>query len=77
MLAQQGCFTVHGTDKTPLNKRSEISSGTVQMAKLVIPADVSIEGMRNDLHTLGLREDSVYQDLGALTSRIKREWKGR
>jgi hypothetical protein len=77
MLAQQGCFTVHGKDRTALNQMPEIATRRVQMAKITIPAEVSIDSIRNDLHTLGLREDSVFQDLQSLTARITREWKDR
>lgn len=75
MLAQQGCFTVHGTDRTPLNRMPEMDG--VPIAKIVVPSDVDVQVMREELHTLGLREDSVYQDLGSLAARIKREWKDR
>jgi hypothetical protein len=77
MLAQQGCFTVHGKEKTPLNRMPEVEAGSVQMAKITIPTDVSIDVLRDDLHALGLREDSVFQDLQSLTARITREWKDR
>jgi hypothetical protein len=75
MLAQQGCFTVHGTDQTALNRMSGLDA--VPMAKIVIPGEVASDGLREELHTLGLREDSVYQDLGSLAARIKREWRDR
>jgi hypothetical protein len=75
MLAQQGCFTVHGTDKTALNAMAGLES--VPMAKIVVPGEVALDGLREELHTLGLREDSVYQDLGSLAARIKREWRDR
>lgn len=66
VLAQQGCFTVHGTASTPLN---DISA----MAGHLINIDIdpsSVKKMRNDLEQLGFRGEWIYQDLDRLSRRI-------
>ncbi|ODB35380.1 hypothetical protein BB427_17365 [Pseudoalteromonas sp. BMB] len=72
ILAQQGCFTVHGTK----------SDGIEEIFSKNIPGKISlfkikkelVEELSIQLHEVGIKEDSIYQDLNSLTSRIIREF---
>jgi FRG domain-containing protein len=77
ILAQQGCFTVHGLSVSPIDSYFIGSSPPHSVAKITVPKDAGRDRLRSELHALGVREDSVYQDLGALVRRIKREWENR
>lgn len=69
LLAQQGCFTVHGTDTTPLNQIFEISN---EMFMIEIEPAKTVD-IRSELEQLGFRAEWLYQDLDRLSQRIIRE----
>lgn len=69
LVAQAGCFTVHGHRNTPLDKIAGISA---HLNRLVIDAG-SVEKIRNDLNLLGYRAELIYPDLDHLALRIKNE----
>ena len=69
ILAQQGCFTVHGIDKTPLNKLPGMQSHIHQIR--IRPSSAS--RIRDELEQLGYRAEWIYQDLDRLSKRITRE----
>lgn len=69
LLAQQGCFTVHGTEKTPLNR---IPAMRPHIQQIRIRA-VKASRLREELEQLGYRAEWIYQDLDRLSSRITKE----
>ncbi|MCJ8321801.1 MAG: FRG domain-containing protein [Colwellia sp.] len=71
--SQQGGFTVHGTSDVPIDKIFE-EAEVDQIAKVVIKGKIATKNIRKSLRTLGIREDTIYQDLSSLVSRIKREY---
>jgi hypothetical protein len=75
--AQQGCFTVHGSDRLPISDIL-IESGCDKLRRFLIRDEASRDRILDGLRNLGFREDSVYQDLDSLACRITRErCKGR
>ncbi|NML43701.1 FRG domain-containing protein [Ramlibacter sp. G-1-2-2] len=69
LVAQQGCFTVHGFDATPLNK---ITGMEQHLQKIEIAAEMTAE-IRSELEQLGFRAEWIYQDLDRLSRRIVQE----
>lgn len=69
LIAQQGCFTVHGFDHTPLNK---IAGMEQHLEKIEIAAEATGE-IRSELEQLGFRAEWIYQDLDRLSRRIVQE----
>lgn len=69
LIAQQGCFTVHGTDAIPLNK---IVGMEQHLQRIEIAADMTGE-IRAELEQLGFRAEWIYQDLDRLSRRIVQE----
>ncbi len=72
LSSQKGCFTLHGTSQDNLldvlSKDSEC-----QIVKIEINGKAIRERMLKELRLLGVNEDSIYQDLAALSKRIRRE----
>lgn len=66
VLAQQGCFTVHGRDTTPLDEIIEMNE---HLLRINIAPEAVVE-MRADLAQLGFRAEWIYQDLDRLSRRI-------
>ncbi len=69
LVAQAGCFTVHGMRPTPLE---EIPSLRKHMLKLTVAASETAM-MRADLDQLGFRRELIYPNLDHLAARIKDE----
>lgn len=69
LIAQQGCFTVHGIDATPLNK---ISGMQQHLQRVEIAAEMT-DLIRSELEQLGFRAEWIYQDLDRLSRRIVQE----
>ena len=73
ILAQQGCFTVHGAQRQPVD-RLLANQSPDRIRKVTIPdGDVRLR-LLGELRMVGIREDNIYQDLPSLTRRIIREW---
>lgn len=74
ILAQQGCFTMHGSSSKPVT--SYFCSPDVKDPHLVL-FTINGEEKRNRLlsalYNLGFREELIYQDLASLSRRIVRE----
>jgi hypothetical protein len=68
--AQKGCFTVHGTNESPIN---EIMDNEFMMIKVCSKPD-SRKRMLNVLSDLGIDEESIYQDLDSLCRKLAKEW---
>lgn len=68
LLAQQGCFTVHGSNDLGL----DAVMGSTRIEAIDIDRSCC-ERMRSELESLGFRADWIYQDLDHLSRRIMRE----
>lgn len=68
ILAQQGCFTVHGTKKEPINVQFERNRSD-RIIKIKF-CKSSVNELRSELTLLGVTIDSIYQDLNSLSTRL-------
>lgn len=68
--SQLGCFTLHGCDVEPIEHYFPHDSK--YLFRLVIAPSRRIDVLE-DLHTLGVNEESIFQDLDSLVRRIRRE----
>lgn len=66
VLAQKGCFTIHGTKNEPIDSYFVKGKG---ITKLVLDKEF-IKQMRLELKVFGVDVDSIYQDLNSLSKRI-------
>lgn len=69
LLAQQGCFTVHGSDTLGIERRPEISSNLT----LIEIDREQTNILRDELEQLGFRAEWLYQDLDRAARRITME----
>lgn len=69
ILAQQGCFTVHGSNQDPIDHVAEMA-GFLLKIEIAPHATPSI---RQDLEQLGFRGEWIYQDVDRLSKRIVAE----
>jgi FRG domain len=72
IIAQQGCFTVHGSAKRPIEEYF-FDGAPDRIRKFIIPNKRNQKDMLENLFLLGMREDFIYQDLDSLAKRILRE----
>jgi hypothetical protein len=70
IAAQKGCFTLHGSEKTPLSEFPQLSS---RLYKIVI-ARSSIERIQRALQIAGVTQSTVFQDLTNLATELLRYW---
>lgn len=70
LVAQSGCFTVHGTTNIAIN---EIPHLRPSMYRVDIDPE-AIPSLRADLEQLGYRSDIIYPDLDHLARRICSDW---
>jgi len=71
VISQEGVFTVHGSGSKCIDEY--FTEENSKIVKFVIKEE-SKERLRDQLFTLGYKEDFIYQDLNALSKRIVREW---
>jgi hypothetical protein len=69
VLAQQGCFTVHGSDKEALE---DIPGMRDHLVRVEIEAS-STPRVRAELEQIGFRSEWIYQDVDRLSKRIVAE----
>lgn len=69
VIAQSGCFTVHGSEMRPIDG---IEGMEGRMSRIDIEGDVT--QMREELESLGYRADRMYPDLDHLANRIKTDY---
>ncbi len=69
LVSQQGCFTVHGTDPSGLERLPGMSES---LFRLEVPSR-HCKRVREELEQLGFRADWIYQDLDRLSLRILKE----
>ncbi|HDZ5419829.1 TPA: FRG domain-containing protein [Vibrio harveyi] len=72
ILSQKGCFTLHGTSKKKIDEILEPHGDKI--AKIEINGEVNRKNILDELYVLGISEDSIFQDLDALSRRLKRTW---
>ncbi len=70
LIAQSGCFTVHGTKNMAIDKIPGLGSS---MYRLIIAPEAT-QQLRADLEQLGYRPDIIYPDLDHLARRISSDW---
>ena len=64
MIAQQGTFTVHGTEKLRLDEWiAEISSKPEEMLCKVVLENLSKDQTLLELRALGVKRHTIYPDL--------------
>ena len=68
ILAQQGCFTVHGTKDEPIDVQFD-KNGSDRITKIKF-AKEHVAKLRNDLASVGITIDSIYQDLNSLSKKL-------
>ncbi|WP_456998625.1 FRG domain-containing protein [Lysobacter sp. HA18] len=68
--SQLGCFTLHGSDTAPLE--SWFPEDSRHLFRVVIAHQRRRE-LLDDLHALGVNEETIFQDLDSLVARIRRE----
>jgi len=66
---QQGCFTIHGTGRQPIDKYLN-GKHRDRIVRFVVNRREGHERLQADLRYLGFRREMIYQDLDRLTSRI-------
>lgn len=73
IIAQQGCFTVHGNNELDI---SEIftNSKNKEIVRFVIKGEELRLELLEALFQMGIKEDFVFQDLNSLSDRILREF---
>lgn len=74
IVAQQGCFTVHGASPSPIDE--QLSSGgrtRNHLALFRIRGKSRAEMLLEELRRFGFRDEIVFPDLPALSARLVRE----
>lgn len=66
VLAQQGCFTVHGTDRDALE---DIAGMRAHLVRIEVDASSTLR-VRAELEQMGFRSEWIYQDVDRLSKRI-------
>lgn len=69
VLAQQGCFTVHGSEHTAIEDLPGMSD---HLLPIEVTSGKSL-AMREELEQLGFRPEWIYQDIDRLSKRIVAE----
>lgn len=70
LIAQSGCFTVHGVDELPIDKIPGLGDS---LYRLDINPKATPQ-IRDSLEQLGYRADVIYPDLDHLAKRICADW---
>lgn len=68
---QQGCFVAFG--KSDLDLQNYLSGEEDALTRLVVRNREDVDGLRDALFTLGIKEDVIWQDMNKLSARIERE----
>lgn len=71
--SQKGCFTIHGTNKDTIDSILTKDQES-QIIKIEINGKSTRKKILQELFTLGVTEDSIFQDLNSLSARLKRVW---
>ncbi|WP_269522407.1 FRG domain-containing protein [Coraliomargarita parva] len=75
LIAQQGAFTVHGTDQRPLEKiiSEEFSKPEEVLARIDFEG-LDLKQARHDLQRLGVRRSSIYPDIDNFVKELKEQY---
>jgi len=72
ILAQQGCFTVHGNNNESINSLYD-NKKPGDIYRFLIKEN-NTELLRDELFEIGIKEDTIFPDLSSLSERIIREF---
>jgi hypothetical protein len=67
IVAQQGCFTVHGSSSDNIENYPDANS---YLIKIVISDTANNNELRSQLYFLGIRQDYIYQDLDSIAKTV-------
>lgn len=70
IAAQKGVFTLHGSDRRPLEKQPALSK---RLLKIIIPRG-RVRGLRDALRLAGVTETLVYPELPGLCHELLDHW---
>ncbi|WP_129830181.1 FRG domain-containing protein [Vibrio parahaemolyticus] len=70
--SQKGAFTIHGYNNLPLDEIFS-SYGLNNIACIKLESEEYRSRLLNQLYSIGMKEDDIYQDLNSLSKRILRE----
>lgn len=74
ILAQSGCFTIHGNPNNTMKRVFEkVSARKRHFACITITGKKIRNVLLQHLYSVGIKEDSIYRDLDSLSRRIVRE----
>ena len=73
LSSQKGCFTLHGKSELAINDLLENKSPS-NIVKIEINGKSTRENIRRELFLMGITEDSIFQDLNSLSTRLMRNW---
>ena len=71
MIHQSGCFTIHGSDETPLDSVSGIDSDSHLMKRVTI-LHGDRDRIRNDLRMLFINDYSIFPDLTGMALHLEK-----
>ena len=71
IAAQKSCFTLHGSDRTPLNKYPQLASRLYQ----IVIAKGAIRRIQRALELSGVTQSTVFPDLSNLAAELLRYWR--
>jgi len=71
--SQKGCFTLHGTCRDTISSILSNDKES-QILKIEINGKTTRKKLLQELFVLGVTEDSIFQDLSSLSTRLKRVW---
>lgn len=73
--SQKGCFTVHGSEKKPIDDYFKKSSDHNCRIIINIDRDPGLKDIiKQQLYTLGITHEFIYQDLDSLSKRIMEDF---
>jgi hypothetical protein len=73
--AQLGCFTIHGAPKQSIKGAFDrLDPGKRQFGRITMAGKKVRKSLLRDLYSIGISEETIFQDLDSLARRIIREY---
>jgi hypothetical protein len=73
LAAQHGRFTLHGSNNECLHKQLEACENDKVLSAFVLKSKGRLAEFKEQLYTLGINEETIYQDLDSLARNIIRQ----